>query len=254
MMLMLVFYFVMVVALLGQPTCAVPVFDEMAYEIYQDYPHDPDAVLNFLFPNKTSSLEEFNTRQVAMQKRQLAIQSAKENIVTPVSRGGLGQPRQLAVDKQPYDNATGVSCAKCNGLVQCKALNTFMIQEKYYPSTSADTTVTETCTVIEDFGERISHLIFGNGRTFRDTVVCRDIVMQYLCLFYGSDSAMYTNYCVYQETSTDADQQDTKLAPRPPCRTFCTQVASVCANSPTFIQTCLEIACPPTETTCTPSK
>jgi hypothetical protein len=126
----------------------VPVFDNAAYEQYLANPDDYLSMVNFLFPNRTSTLENYNQRQ-------------------------------LAVVKQPYiANVTKVSCVKCTGLVQCQALNTFMIQEKYYPSQPGDTTVTpETCNVIESFGVRISQLIFGNGRTFRNTSVCRGRIL-----------------------------------------------------------------------------
>jgi hypothetical protein len=69
------------------------------------------------------------------------------------------------------------------------------------------------------------------------------MVMQYLCLFWGSNNDMYTNYCVFQETVTTTIKV---LAPRPPCKSFCVQIAEVCANDPLFfIQTCEQIVCPP---------
>lgn len=50
------------------------------------------------------------------------------------------------------------------------------------------------------------------------------IVLQYLCLFWGSDNSMYSNLCVYQEDKSDPDPLNHRVAPRPPCRSFCTQV------------------------------
>ncbi len=39
----------------------------------------------------------------------------------------------------------------------------------------------------------------------------------------------------------------------PPCRSFCVQIAEVCANDYNyFLNICWEISCPPTETYCTP--
>lgn len=74
--------------------------------------------------------------------------------------------------------------------------------------------------------------------------------MQYLCLFYGSDNRMYRNYCVYQEDVSSPLASDHKIAPRPPCRSFCVQIASICSNDRTFIQTCLDIYCPPIQDEC----
>lgn len=51
-----------------------------------------------------------------------------------------------------------------------------------------------------------------------------DIVMQYLCLFWGSDNSMYTNFCIYQEDVSDPNPINHKLSPRQPCRSFCVQV------------------------------
>lgn len=106
------------------------------------------------------------------------------------------------------------------------------------------------------------------------------MVMQYLCLFYGSDNNQYRNYCVLQEDYSDPLPENHLKSARPPCRSFCVQVgesrgsclllhvsavcicltavvlcdqvATVCANDPTFIQTCNRIACPPTAAECTP--
>jgi hypothetical protein len=104
--------------------------------------------------------------------------------------------------------------------------------------------------------------------------------MQYLCLFYGSNNAMYTNYCIFQEDYSDPNPANYLKAARPPCRSFCVQVilltlfsfisiftqwkifytgtshqvATVCANSADFVLTCNEIKCPPTEDQCTPGK
>jgi hypothetical protein len=67
---------------------------------------------------------------------------------------------------------------------------------------------------------------------------------QYLCLFYGSHNPMYTNYCIYQEDYTEPDPKDHQIAARPPCRSFCVQVVTVCANEPDLLGTCGAIACP----------
>ena len=143
-----------------------------------------------------------------------------------------------------------VACTVCQGLTTCTALNGYQIQETYYPN---NLNYLQTCKVIDDLGARLEPLIFGDGRTFRDTTQCRDIVMQYLCLFYGSDNTMYVNECVNQEDVKDPNPANHKVAPRPPCKSFCVQTAQLCANDPDyFIQTCNEIACPPVEDQCTP--
>ncbi len=76
--------------------------------------------------------------------------------------------------------------------------------------------------------------------------------MQYLCMFWGSENLMYTNVCLYQEDTNNAIPELKRFAPRPPCRSFCVQVATVCANNKEFAQLCANIACPPEEEECTP--
>eukprot|EP01032_Pedospumella_encystans_P017707 gene17706-20171_t len=85
---------------------------------------------------------------------------------------------------------------------------------------------------------------------YDNNTVCRGIVMQYLCLFYGSDNSQYRNYCINKEDPNPPLQADKKFAPKAPCRSFCVQVATVCANDPTFIHTCNRIRCPPSEGSC----
>jgi hypothetical protein len=140
-------------------------------------------------------------------------------------------------------------CPKCSNLTICRSLNNKMVQEKYDPN-HIKTKIT--CSVLEDLGARLSVEIFGNGKSFRDTVQCRDIVMQYLCSFWGSENSMYTNSCLYKEDTNNAIEELKRFAPRPPCRSFCVQVSLVCANNKEFGQLCANIACPPEEEECTP--
>ncbi|KAJ1432965.1 hypothetical protein B484DRAFT_18384 [Ochromonadaceae sp. CCMP2298] len=128
--------------------------------------------------------------------------------------------RELAIFKEtPTGNEP---CVTCSSLTYCKALNEKIIEEKYYPNNLENA---ETCNVLEAVGKRLSQEIFGNGRTFRDTDQCRAIVMQYLCLFYGSNNPMYRNYCTGEFTDpVSGKKRDT---PKPPCRSFCVQVASI---------------------------
>jgi hypothetical protein len=181
-----------------------------------------DNLHNFLFPNRSVIVAEYF-----------------KNI--------SNSQRRLAIVKTPY--VYPAQCVGCKALKSCSALNGFQIEETYYPK---NLDLKETCNVIEAFGSRIEKLVFGNGRTFRDTPQCRgnilstlihshyncskshcsnfslfvEIVMQYLCLFYGSDSSQYRNYCVYQEDVSAPNPQDRIIAPRPPCRSFCVQVGS----------------------------
>ena len=142
-----------------------------------------------------------------------------------------------------------VPCVICRDMDWCSALNGFQIQEVYLPFNLNDL---GTCKVLDALGEKVALEVFGNGRTFRDTPQCKDIVMQYLCLFYGSDNDMYTNECLNQEDVRDSNPVNHKVAPRPPCRSFCVQVAEVCASDPKFMQLCYNIACPPMEDSCAP--
>lgn len=87
-----------------------------------------------------------------------------------------------------------------------------------------------------------------NLRCFIDGL---EISMQYLCATFGSDNRMYRNYCTFQEVVNSTFPDQNQVAIRAPCRSFCVQVATVCANDPTFIQTCDRINCPPIDDSCT---
>jgi hypothetical protein len=132
--------------------------------------------------------------------------------------------RQLLPD--PNNPPAGVDqalCVTCNGLDYCKVLNGLLIQEVYYPQSNSQF---GTCFIIDDLGKRLYNEIFGVGTTFRDTPECRTIVMQYLCLFWGSQNDMYTNLCFWKEEFSSPDPTTHKLSARPPCRGFCVQVIS----------------------------
>lgn len=113
-------------------------------------------------------------------------------------------------------------CSNCQGLDKCRVLNGLLVEERYYPVVNIDF---GTCTILEALGVRMSEEIFGVGKTFRDTTQCREIVMQYLCLFWGSQNDMYRNYCYWSEDVSDPDPTKHLIAPRPPCRSFCVQVS-----------------------------
>jgi hypothetical protein len=133
-----------------------------------------------------------------------------------------GRSRVLLPDiNNPPDGVDTAICAICRGLDYCTALNGFLIQEVYYPASNSQL---GTCSIIDDLGKRMSEEIFGIGRTFRDTPQCRTIVMQYLCLFWGTENDMYTNLCYWKEETQDPDPTKHEVTGRPPCRSFCVQV------------------------------
>jgi hypothetical protein len=76
--------------------------------------------------------------------------------------------RRLGIEKAAYNGS--VPCVICRDLTTCSILNGYQIEEVYYPK---NLNYLETCKVIESFGKRIEKLVFGNGKTFRDTSQCR---------------------------------------------------------------------------------
>lgn len=166
-----------------------------------------EEIQKILFPDR-AYVEE--TVEAAADSRRL--QSLREE--DPYRRTlRLSQPSD-------YDKDT-VICSNCQGLARCEVLNGLLVEERYYPNVNIDL---GTCTIIEALGVRMSDEIFGVGKTFRDTQQCREIVMQYLCLFWGSQNYMYRNYCYWSEDVSDPDPTKHLIAPRPPCRSFCVQV------------------------------
>lgn len=88
--------------------------------------------------------------------------------LTVTTENELLHLRRLQITKKPYTGT--VPCTKCDGLSTCSVLNGFQIQEVYYPSNPS---YLETCKVIDSLGKRVESLIFGPGRTFRDSTQCR---------------------------------------------------------------------------------
>jgi len=188
------------------------------------------AMTNLLFPNRSRASEG----------------------MFPGGRGlleGAGLGRGL-VTTHPPSATSKVVCVTCSGMQFCPALNGLRIEEVYLPNNLEEK---GTCVVLDELGARMFSAVFGPGRTFRDTAQCKDIVMQYLCLFYGRNNNMYQNWCQFREDVSSANPAEHQVAPRYPCRAFCVQVAKFCANDPLFIQLCESIACPPTEDDCTPN-
>ncbi|CAM9797920.1 unnamed protein product, partial [Chrysoparadoxa australica] len=103
-------------------------------------------------------------------------------------------------------------CAECFGLNYCRRLNNFMLEDKYYPTEPA---ILGSCDNLEYRASKLE--VFGPSETFRDTPECRALVYDYTCLWWGSQNGQYDNRC-------GAEGQ------KPPCRSFCVQVAETCAN------------------------
>ena len=122
---------------------------------------DLEKTMQFLFPNRTKINHLHDSHH---------------------HKSGLRSDRKLqqryGVLKEPYD-PENVKCVKCSltdlETKTCTALENFQIQEIYYKENLERK---ETCKIIDRLGYRVSKEIFGNGRTFRNTTNCRDIVMQ----------------------------------------------------------------------------
>ena len=164
---------------------------------------------SILFPNYSSIIEMLNLN--------LPDQAHTNRLLT-------GDRVLYDVKNPPPGNVLNQTlCGQCHGLATCPVLNGLLIQEVYYPTQNINY---GTCKIIDALGVRFSSEIFGQGLTFRDTPQCRDIVMQYLCLFWGSQSSMYVNLCLWKEQTTNPDPLLHQYSPRPPCRSFCIQVRS----------------------------
>lgn len=170
-------------------------------------------ILPYISTSNSNKLEEEN------KLKENDEEEIEEETANDINVDYTNYHRKLQIKKKVY--IPPVPCVICRGLQTCTILNGYQVEEVYYPNRL---TLLETCKVIDSFGLRISNLIFGPSSTFRDTPQCREIVMQYLCLFYGSENDMYTNYCLYQEDVSDPNPSFHKVAPRPPCRSFCVQV------------------------------
>ena len=241
---------------------------------YQHPPYDPPTITPH---QQLQSLAERHYHTVAQltpeqmhRNLQLMTERLFPNRTIPLGPGGQGSHEGLGGGPGParlgdwrnlqtvrgggvtepppgYDKST-IVCVKCTGMLTCNALNGFMIEEVYLPNQPE---LRGTCIVLDQLGTQVATEIFGPGRTFRDTQDCRDMVMQYLCLFYGSNNAMYRNWCQFTERVGNNNPAEDLIAPRYPCRSFCVQVATTCAYDPLFVQLCSAIACPPVGDDCT---
>ena len=177
---------------------------------------------NILFPNQTKEIinSQQNKKKELQKELEISFLSKNNEITTQ---------RNLLPDiNKPPAGVENAICVICRGLEYCTALNGLLIQEVYYPQSNSKL---GTCHIIDQLGERMYNEIFGIGRTFRDTPQCRLIVMQYLCLFWGTENDMYTNLCFWKEDTSNPDPTLHEATGRPPCRSFCVQVRNCFSSS-----------------------
>ena len=123
--------------------------DETLRQQWIDHHNNVQDLSNLLFPNK--SIVPIERRMAHHQLQQQQKQQKQTN-------------RKLTIP-----------CVICRDMEYCDALNGYQIQEVYLPYNLNDL---GTCRVLDALGENVATEVFGNGRTFRDTKQCKDIVMQ----------------------------------------------------------------------------
>ncbi|KAJ1445663.1 hypothetical protein M885DRAFT_549221 [Pelagophyceae sp. CCMP2097] len=153
------------------------------------------------------------------------------------ARDGEDAVERRRLEENSCANADGICCSLCKqGLPFCSILAGYLVEDTYYPSEPA---ITGSC---DNIAQRAGELdVFGDTKTFRDTVECRKMVQDYTCLWWASTSSQYRNRC--------DDRGKVRVRP---CRTYCTQIAIQCANSLEYMELCTNILCPPIEELCTP--
>ncbi|CAN0385706.1 unnamed protein product [Ascophyllum nodosum] len=145
--------------------------------------------------------------------------------------------RELATAESDCGAASSSTpcCIECFGLSYCDVLNGYKVEDKYYPG---EPTMLGSCDNLEDRASRLE--VFGPSKTFRDTDACREMVLDYTCLWWGSANEMYDNRCGVE-------------AQVYPCRSYCVQLAKTCANNVLdWQELCRAIDCPPTDDECMP--
>uniref|UniRef100_A0A7S2RFQ7 FZ domain-containing protein n=1 Tax=Rhizochromulina marina TaxID=1034831 RepID=A0A7S2RFQ7_9STRA len=118
--------------------------------------------------------------------------------------------------------------ASCSSLEHCAVLNDMVIEDTYFPTLPA---THGSCLELEERASRLD--LWGDYRTnkpFKDTPQCRSLVLNYTCLTWAT---MFPSRC------SDLSEQ----VPRAPCRSFCTEVATTCANDLDWINICHNIVC-----------
>lgn len=148
-------------------------------------------------------------------------------------------PRRRRLIPELNECASGLCCQRCrNDLEYCAGvLAGKLVEDTYYFAERQDDGV------CYDIDKRVGNLdVFGPTKSFRDTSQCRELVRHYTCLWWASTNSAHTNNC---------DQQHDEVPVRP-CRSFCTQIATQCANSLEYMDLCVHIECPPWDDTCQP--
>lgn len=227
----------------------------MGFESTEEDRRRAEILRRALFPSLTESISAESNLLPESDRIVSRRRRTQESNITVIS---ADDPQEFNVTDEEVElnivdedgEVESVQCIKCLNLEYCEILNGFMVQETYFPENSG---YQGTCGVIENVAARLNGEIFGVGRTFRDTPQCRSIVMQYLCLFWGSNNDMYVNKCDILDSVNRPLKKEHLHTQTPPCRSFCVQIAEVCANDYTaFLNVCLEIECPPEATFCTP--
>lgn len=120
---------------------------------------------------------------------------------------------------------------RCGAFSKAWGAGGVSMEDKYLPELKAS----GSCLNIEDRIARLELSIFGQGRTFRDSELCRKMALEYICIFWGSQNAMYDNRCIGIQQSVEPPLQ--------PCRSMCVQLAITCANNPDYKDLCASIPC-----------
>lgn len=102
---------------------------------------------------------------------------------------------------------------RCGAFANAWGQGGVTMEDKYLPALKK---FSGSCLNIEDRIARLEMSIFGQGRTFRDSELCRKMALEYICAFWGSQNAMYDNRCVGIQQSVEPALQ--------PCRSMCVQV------------------------------
>ena len=168
-------------------------------------------------------------------KRKLAADDNLYDDDTSVKKMDCTNPDCSCYYDEYDDEDCGTSDEECPCCIRClneemsychDALGGKLLEDQYYPTVKG---ISGSC---DNLDERVGALdVFGKGKTFRDNDECRDLVREYVCLWWGSENAHYENRC-------NNGGQAAK-----PCRGFCVQVGLVCANNEDWMNLCYDIPC-----------
>ncbi len=138
----------------------------------------------FVFPTKAVTGSTFmssqNTDQHNYNSADEIMELLFQNRTNFLNAHDRKHLRQLGIVKDPYDPMKPVPCVLCRTLKYCEVVNTYMLQEVYYPKRID---LLESCKVLDSLGKRMSETVFGSQRTFRDTKECRSKIVRLLLMF-----------------------------------------------------------------------